>query len=373
MKFTSFQKLICSFPVVLICVPALAYDAPSPAYDLQLRSFIDYAHFKASELNQVEDELEFRSLRATLNARPVSGVELKLSTEFSHSDVTIEDAFLKYNVSEAFSVTVGRHRPPVSLEEQTSALDLSFAERAAFTDAFNFARAIGVSASYHQNGFTLSSGLYSESRDVSFSPDTWSYAARATYGWENGEYSWLVGSSFWHTANDTAGDRIYSGQANAHEASPVIVAALSVEDEKYLGFEAAFKRKQFHIAAEYGRLKTQETGLVSGDSFKGGYAEVGYFLTKHERTLDIKAGKWGSYQSLEDVGLAVQLVARADFLSLNDENAVFGTQESYLFGVNLHFNRHIRFLLNAAFQNYETAEATSINARSVTTRLQLVW
>ncbi|UTW57925.1 hypothetical protein KFE96_13980 [Kordiimonas sp. SCSIO 12603] len=374
MQFTSIQKLLCSFVVIgTVALPVAANDTDEPTYNLQLRSITDFTHFNTSDLGRSEEDFDFRSVRATLNGRLTSGFEFKLSTEFAGDGITFEDAFLKYQLSDAFSLTVGRHRVPVSLEEQTSIMDISFAERAAFTDAFNLGRAIGVSAAYHQSGFTFTSGIYGEERDIDFSPEVWSYAARSTFGQNRGNTSWLVGAAFWDKSYDDAVNRSYRGQLNANAVSPIISAGLLVTDEEYLGFEGAVQFERFHLAAEYGVQRSTLDNQQPAAKFGGGYAEIGYFLTDHARSVDIKAGKWTSYQDLNHSDLAVQLVARADFLSLNDDAFRFGNQEAYLFGANLYLNRHIRFLLNIAFQEFQTVDAASVDAHTITTRLQLVW
>jgi phosphate-selective porin OprO/OprP len=56
--------------------------------------------------------------------------------------VDITDAYIEYDgpVIEPGFVRIGQFKTPNSLEEQTSARFITFMERAAFTDAFDFDR-----------------------------------------------------------------------------------------------------------------------------------------------------------------------------------------------------------------------------------------
>ncbi len=277
------------------------------------------------------------------------GVEGKIPGGFGYraeldfaTGAEIVDAYVNYT-NGGFVVTVGQHNNFQSLEELTSSNFTSFMERAAFTDAFNFERRVGASASYAAGDLLIAGGVFADNA-TSFTIGNDQNAS------VDGRLIWMpkFGSTQAHVGGSVhyrdLGDAVSSVRyrerpfVRTTDIRFVDTGTISATDETGLGVEAAFVAGRVHGAAEAYRQTVSRPDFADPDFF-GGYAELGWFLTKgdtrayrrgaFDRTVPTNGfdkGGWG----------ALQLVARYDRIDLDSASVAGGTQDA--FGLSLIWN-----------------------------------
>lgn len=313
---------------------------------------------------------EFRRIRLGGEGSLGAGIGYKLELELSDNVVDLVDTFVTYETG-PWLLTVGNHNAFQSLDELTGDTTGSFMERAAFTDAFNFERRLGISAQYRAKPWLLQVGVFSDDVDAlsndSDGPDG---------GDENDSFSLdqrlvfapkldhtqlhLGGSLHWRKLNRLADSATrYRQRPYLHANNSRILATptLSVDQELHYGLEAAVIRGPWHAAAEGHWLRARRPGAADAGFF-GGYGEVGWFLTPG----DSRGYKDGQFRSnaparpLGDGGVgSLQLNLRYDYLSLNDGPVRGGVQRGYLAALIWAPLRDLRFNLNYGYLDYEDA------------------
>lgn len=310
---------------------------------------------------------EFRRARLGVQGVAWNDIKYKFEIDFADNDVDITDAYLQYKGLKGWKFTVGQFKERVSMEEETSSLQIALMERAAFTDAFGFQRRLGVGVDFNHGDFFIMSALQGGS-DLSENEDNEGFVVSVRTFWSpeigNGGRV-LIGGSIRHRDldNDIDGTDIrYRQRPFAHTSGTRYVSTGTLPEIKsdlWYGFEVAGSFGPFWAAAEYGMAKAEIVSgmeaLYNGESsvsFDGGFFDVGWFLTGETRPL--KHGKWNRPEVnnpvFEGGWGALALVGRVDYLNLNDSSALVygGRQVSYIFGVTWLLNRHARIMLNYA-------------------------
>ena len=90
-----------------------------------------------------------------------AGVGYKLELELADNAVDLVDTFVTYKTG-PWLLALGNQNQFQSLDELTGDTSGSFMERAAFTDAFNFERRLGLSAQYEKGAWVLQAGLFAD-------------------------------------------------------------------------------------------------------------------------------------------------------------------------------------------------------------------
>ena len=279
--------------------------------------------------------------------------------------IEITDAFLTYKASDRVRLTAGQHNNFQSLEELTSSRFTSFLERAAFTDAFNFERRVGLSATFSEGPLIASGGLFTDPLPELTGDDdggqSASADARIVYAPKLRGTQFHLGGSAHH--------RDLAGGANAttrYRERPLIHATevrfvatprLPARSESHYGLEAAMIRGPLHAAGELHWLHSDLRGPRADPTFFGGYAEVGFYFTGETRGY--KGGRFDRTTVRRPVDKggtgALQLNLRYDHLSLNDAGIVGGRQQGYQASLIWIPHDQIRFLLSYARLNLDDA------------------
>jgi phosphate-selective porin OprO and OprP len=308
---------------------------------------------------------EFRRVRAGIEGTAPGGFSYVFEMEFAEEVNEIVDATISYRAADGVTITAGQHNNFQSLEELTSSRFSSFIERAAFTDAFNFERRLGLSANVTRGDVTAQGGAFIDNLlDIDEADGTWSLDGRIVYAPKMGETQLHFGASAHWRDN---GDMLDRGTTTRYRQRPLIHAtdvrfiatpALAVDNETNFGFEAAMIRGPLHAAAEVHWLNADR--LAGADpTFFGGYAEVGYLLTGETRGY--RGARWDRTKvreghAIEEGGLgAVELNLRYDYLDLVSSGVTGGTQNGIMAGLTWIPTDHVRFLINYARLSYEDA------------------
>jgi len=302
---------------------------------------------------------ELRRARIGAEGTAPGGFGYVFEIDVAPDVVEIVDAYLTYKASGRITLTAGQHNNFQSLEELASSRFSSFVERAAFTDAFNFERRVGVSGAYVDGPLTAQLGVFHENfLDIDETDDAVSVDARLVYAPRVGTAQLhFGGSAHWRDNGPPAATR-YRQRPLVHATDVRFVGtpSLAVERETHFGVEAAMIRGPVHISGEAHWLKA-DTAAGPGRTFFGGYAEIGYFLTGETRGY--RNARWDRTRvrrSIEEGGFgAVQATLRWDHLDLESGPVRGGTQNGLQASLIWIPTGHVRFMANYARLSYDGA------------------
>jgi len=312
---------------------------------------------------------EFRRIRLGGEGDLGGGVGYKLELELSDNSVDLVDSFVTYETG-PLTLSLGNQNQFQSLDELIGDTSGSFMERAAFTDAFNFERRLGLAASYRKGPWLMQAGIFaddvaalSNSSDGPAGGDennSYGFDGRLVHARQVGDVLFHLGASaHWRALNRTAEQTTrYRQRPYLHSTNSRILAtpALAVSEELHYGAEIAAVRNRWHLAAEAHWLKAVRVGQPD-PTFFGGYVELGYFLTGG----DTRAYKNGIFdRSPPKSGItnggfgSVQLNLRYDYLDLVDSMINGGNQRALLFGVIWTPVNYLRLNMNYGRMKYQT-------------------
>lgn len=316
---------------------------------------------------------ELRRARLGVEGTVPGGFGYKFEVDFANNEVEFADVLLSYAASDKFGLVVGQHNNFQSLEEITSSRFTSFLERAAFTDAFNFERRVGLSGSFKQGDILVSAGVFTDSiSDLrNDENDAFSVDGRVVYGPKSGDTQLHFGASAHRRDN---GGPNGAGEATRFRQRPLLhttdtrfigTPSLAITGETNYGLEAAMIRGPFHAAGEVHWLTADRRDPATSPTFFGGYAELGYFLTGETRGY--RLGEFDRTRVLKPVGGggfgAVEVNVRYDRLDLSDSGVLGGTQDGYLASLIWIPQDYVRFLLNYGHLRYDDAAIAAAGGR----------
>ena len=289
------------------------------------------------------------------------GFGYKVNVDFADNKTAVNDAFIMYSAGKTI-VTIGQHNNFQSLDELTSSLFTSFTERAAFTDAFNFERRLGISVARTQGDVLLQSGVFSANVGDLADDATNSVGidGRIVYAPRLGAVQLHLAGSLHYRDLGNGGNAVrYRQRPFVHSSDTRFLAtpALAVNSETSYGVEAAAIGGRFHAAGEAYWLDPDLAGAGADPGFFGGYAEAGLFLT--DDTRGYSGGKFDRTKVTNPLGAggigAVQVNLRYDRLDLNSQSINGGKQNGYAASLIWIPVDYVRFILNYAHLSYEDA------------------
>lgn len=313
---------------------------------------------------------EVRRIRLGGEGSLGAGIGYKLELELSDNAVDLVDTFVTYEAGR-WLLTAGNHNAFQSLDELTGDTTGSVMERAAFTDAFNFERRLGISAQYRNKPWLVQAGVFtddvealsnaSDGPDGGDENDSFSLDGRLVYAPKLDKTQLhLGGSAHWRKLNRVAdaGTR-YRQRPYLHANNSRILATptLTVDEELNYGLEAALIRGPLHLASEGHWLRAKRPGAADA-AFFGAYGEVGWFLTRGDARgyKDGQFARSSPVRPLGDGGFgSVQVNLRYDYLSLNDGAIRGGEQRGYIGALIWQPVRDFRINLNYAYLDYSDA------------------
>jgi len=312
----------------------------------------------AAGLGSVE---ELRRARIGVEGTMPGGFGYVFEIDVAPDVVEIIDANITYKASSRITLMAGQHNNFQSLDELTSSRFNSFIERAAFTDAFNFERRVGLSGTYVNGPVTAQLGAFHDNLlDVDEGDTAVSVDGRLVYAPRLGATQLHFGASaHWRDNGDLGGTTRYRQRPLLHATDVRFVGtpALAVANETHFGLEAAMIRGPLHVTGEAHWLNAATVTGGPSPTLFGGYAEIGWFLTGETRGY--RGARWDRTRvrrSIEEGGFgAVQLNLRWDYLDLNSGTIRGGTQNGFQAGLTWIPTDHVRFLLNYARLSYDGA------------------
>lgn len=315
---------------------------------------------------------ELRRVRLGAEGNIPGGFGYRIELEFASGGAELWDGYLTYR-NGGLTLTAGQHNNFQSLEELANANDTSFVERAAFTDAFNFERRLGLSAQYATGPLLLQGGVFTD--NVADLGDDGNNAVsvdgRVVVAPKlGGAQLHVAGSAHWRDFGDAISSARYRQRPFIHGPDVRFLDTGSLGDatsETHYGLELAAVSGRFHVAGEAHWLKLSRT-VLPNPGFFGGYAEVGYFLTDDGygyRGGFLRAPKVKNPMGAGGIG-ALALAVRYDRLDLTDRGAgvLGGTQDGFIAGVSWWPVEHVRLMLNYAHLLYDDAAIPAATDRN---------
>ena len=301
---------------------------------------------------------EVRRARLGVSGGMPGGFGYKFEVDVAGSDLKVTDAIISYDAGGA-KISAGQFNNYQSLEELTSSLHTSFIERAAFTDAFGFERRVGVGAEFTGGPVRVQAGVFTDNMD-DLSNKNWGADARIVANPNVGDATLHLGASV-HYADLESGETVrYRQRPLVHFTSERFINTgnLGASGEFGVGVEGAVISGPFHAVAEgYWQTVNMPTGM-DDPTFFGGYAEVGYFLTKGD-TRGYKSGKFDRTKPEKPVGEggigSVQINARYDRLDLTDNGIIGGSQDGFFLSLVWKPTDHTMILANYGKLDYDNA------------------
>lgn len=357
--------MLVAIAVGLVASPACAQDADN--WTIAPRGRIQYdvgdvdapSSISADGLEVVD---EFRAIRLGAQGRLAGAIDFLIEVDFSQNDFVLVDATLGHTTGPV-TFTLGHQKNLTGLEELTSALNTSFVERAAFTDAFGFERRVGFAVSYAGADHLVSAGAFTDDFDALTNDENDGYSLDARAAWfpEIGERTrlHLGGAVHWRDIREPAALR-YRQRPLLHATDIRFISTptLPTEEELSYGIEAALVRGSFHATGEAHWFRPTLAGGADSPTYFGGYVEAGIFLTPGD-TRGYRAGRFDRVRPSRPLGEggigAVQINARYDRLDLNGAGVVGGTQD--LIGGSLVWTPQDRYRLMLNYARIDYADA----------------
>ncbi len=258
-------------------------------------------------------------------------------------------------------LTLGQLREAVSMEEETGGTNINMMERAAFTDAWDFRRRLGVGLGYETSDVSLEAAIQSDNvAQERGDRDRYVLGARVVY-LPVAEKTRMVHLGIYGMSrrrerghNTPSGPAVSYGQRpdlHAIDRHLVETGPIAATGDRVVGVEFAGLYGPFNASAEAALLTVDSrVAGMSDPHFKGGYVEIGYFITGESRPYRVR--QWSYVRPDNPIGAggfgAVQIVFRIDHLDLQSRRAgIFGgRQTAYLIGVNWHPIEYVKFMVN---------------------------
>ncbi|CDO34357.1 MULTISPECIES: OprO/OprP family phosphate-selective porin [Novosphingobium] len=334
---------------------------------------------------------EMRRIRLGAQGKLGAGFGYKLELELSDNSVDLVDTYLSYSKG-PWLITLGNQNSFQSLDELTGDTTGSVMERAAFTDAFNFERRLGLGAQYSRGPllaqvgvFTDDIGALSNSSDGANGGDennSISFDGRLVFAPKIGKTQLhFGGSAHWRKLNRLEDSTTrYRQRPFVHSTNTRLIGtpAMNLSDETHYGLELAAISGRWHGVGEVHAQRANRIGLPDV-TFRGAYAEVGYFLTSGD-SRGYKDGIFSSSAPAHPLGKdgigSIQVNLRYDWLDLNSRDIRGGTQNGYIVGLIWSPIENLRFNVNYALLDYSGATALpsgdrDYNAQVIGTRFEL--
>lgn len=304
---------------------------------------------------------EVRGARLGVEGTVPGGFGYKFELDFADGGAEFTDVFLSYK-DDGLTITAGQHRNFQSLEELTSSNEISFFERAAFTDAFGFERRAGLSAQVKAGDFFGQAGVFTDDFSALSNDgnDTIGLDGRVVFMPKFGNAQAHFGASYhWRDLGETITTARYRQRPLVHSTDIRFIDTgnlTAAKSETSYGLEAAIISGRFHAAAEGHWLKLNRVGFAD-PGFFGGSIEAGLFLTDDTRVY--KDGIFKSIKVKNPVNKggfgALQFNVRYDHLDLVDAGVVGGIQDSYQASLIWTPIDYVRFMLNYGKLDYDQA------------------
>lgn len=322
-------------------------------FQLLGRGQFDYS-FGEEENAEDFDFSDVTIRRLRIGAKGKVGRDVKFKSEFNFDedgDVTVEDLYIEYAPGGGnWAIYAGHFKTQNSFDEINSSKFQTTLERAAFTDAFQLDRRLGIAVKTQGERYTLDAGFFLTNITDDSDEDGYAIAGRGTYNpIKTDDVLVHVGASFrFRDQGDQDPLLRYRQRPYFENAERVISTGFIADKDTFIGLEALAQfQGQYWIAGEYA-VTFAESDLVANDpTFDGWYIEAGaywggervYKGGKFDRpTIDnpVTKGGFGAFST----------TVRFDTLDLSDSGVDGGSQDTIVLAADWWPTRYTRVGIN---------------------------
>jgi phosphate-selective porin OprO/OprP len=322
------------------------------------RVMIDYTNARAKKSDLDITDFDVRRIYYGVSGK--IGKEFSYSTSGSISDtgaLGLVGATVDWKPKGSkIKVRIGQFKTPMSLDESTSSKYTSTHERAAFTDAVEIDRRLGVAVYHSGKKHTFAAGAFGgHIEHQPFSSGT-ALAVRGTYAvvHDNDQTVHLGASIRYRTNNKDLGDIRYRQRPYAHISDRILSTGKIAKSDVVIASEAAFIRKNFWMAGEYTLTNANCSSCKNDPNFDAYYVEAGLFFGGRKTYGGGSFGRPKVYKPLGKGGRgALSIVARYDSVDLSDRKEDGGKLGTTILGLDWYPTSHTRLGVN-----YFNADAT---------------
>jgi phosphate-selective porin OprO and OprP len=299
---------------------------------------------------------DFRRVRIGAQGTFFQDWAFKTELDFADEEVALADVYIQYLGFDPITITAGHFKQPFSLDNMTSANDITFMERALTQDAFiSPSRRIGAGVGADGDHYSANVGVFGETASGDAGEDDdgnefdsgLSAVGRVTYApvATVTQVVHLGAGINWRDPSRDEDTRLRTRpESNVTDVRLVDTGALEgVEDFRIYGLELAGVLGPFHAQSEY-ILADVSTAAADAD-FDGWYVEGGYFLTGESRPYSADQGRWKRVEPEGPAG-AWQLAVRYSTIDLTDGGIEGGEEENLGVALNWYPNYYLRFSAN---------------------------
>lgn len=310
----------------------------------------------------LDDDTDLRRLYLGVKGTIAHDIAYQLTGNFTGSDAKFNDATLAYTGFDNLYLIGGHHEQIIGMEDYTSSLHLSFAERSIVHDAFYPGDALGALANFHgtygdagqETNWQIGLGAYKESLNGNGNSDNsrQSYGTRIGYNPYIDDRSTLhLGGAIRYADSSIDNDFDYDARPGTRLATSQFadVTVNNADHSLATSLEMIYLRDNYHLQAEY-ITTTVDTNTGADPRFDGWYAQASYYVTGENRSYNPSRGGVGRLtpnDPITDGGFgAVELAARYATIDLNDTGFNGGELDTINLAVNWYPTSNTRLDLN---------------------------
>ena len=354
----------------------LDYDSMDSGHQTENKSFSD---------------MEWRRTRINIKGSVNKHWSYKATYDFNSKKDTanLDEGYVKYDTKKGFTITAGKTKADMMLEQRTSSKWISTVERG-LLNAMN--EKVNYLVGKPGDGAGVKLGFYAKESRISgaisvfdaYKNDSDDDNDMILHSTARLNYSPKMGKNEYAHFGVSYGMADYKGeiskaelQLGIHQGDKTLLADAAAGDITNLGIEAAYVNGPFSVQAEYFDNETELEDGTKGFEWDGYYSQLSYILTGETRGYKWKGAKFDKIKPKGKNG-AIELVLRYEDISIDDadEGTVAANEvdiDRTVLGVNWHVTNTVKFMANyssVSMDNEVNPGATSEDLDSFQLRAQ---
>ena len=354
----------------------LDYDSMDSGHQTENKSFSD---------------MEWRRTRINIKGSVNKHWSYKATYDFNSEKDTanLDEGYVKYDTKKGFTITAGKTKADMMLEQRTSSKWISTVERG-LLNAMN--EKVNYLVGKPGDGAGVKLGFYAKESRISgaisvfdaYKNDSDDDNDMILHSTARLNYSPKMGKNEYAHFGVSYGMADYKGetskaelQLGIHQGDKTLLADAAAGDITNLGIEAAYVNGPFSLQAEYFDNETELEDGTKGFEWDGYYSQLSYILTGETRGYKWKGAKFDKIKPKGKNG-AIELVLRYEDISIDDadEGTVAANEvdiDRTVLGVNWYVTNTVKFMANyssVSMDNEVNPGATSEDLDSFQLRAQ---
>ena len=327
----------------------LDYDSMDSGHQTENKSFSD---------------MEWRRTRINIKGSVNKHWSYKATYDFNSEKDTanLDEGYVKYDTKKGFTITAGKTKADMMLEQRTSSKWISTVERG-LLNAMN--EKVNYLVGKPGDGAGVKLGFYAKESRISgvisvfdaYKNDSDDDNDMILHSTARLNYSPKMGKNEYAHFGVSYGMADYKGetskaelQLGIHQGDKTLLAEAAAGDITNLGVEVAYVNGPFSVQAEYFDNETELENGSKGYEWDGYYGQLSYVLTGETRGYKWKGAKFDKIKPKGKMG-AVELVLRYEDISVDDadEGTVVANKvdlDRTVIGVNWYVANTVKFMAN---------------------------